>query len=279
MVQTVHLSRGSGWWIFAGGPAPLRDPPIEAREITVAPPRLSTQTPLGQHLSAPFRPSVRGTHLRRRQLQRRAHHPDNRAPRPAHLGRGAPGGRFRTRVGHHKGTTQGHNGPKRRRSRWLVTVTAGFIYGDTCAQPAPFGFRVDGTATVEAESQCKIKIAVDADIFDSNPNVVGVADTKYPRARGQTPRSSAAPWAPRSALGVPGSCAADHELDRRLQHTPPARPPSRRRAWSPPRGAGVPASMSGMTWGSSAAAWARPVKKRMPSVYRRPSGIGVSPPA
>jgi hypothetical protein len=59
-----------------------------------------------------------------------------------------------------------------------VTVTAGFIYGDTCAQPAPFGFRVDGTATVEAESQCKSKIAVDADIFDSNLNVVGVADTK-----------------------------------------------------------------------------------------------------
>ena len=53
MVQTVHLS-----WLglvdFAGGPAPLRDPPIEAREITGAPPRLSTQTPLGQQLSASF---------------------------------------------------------------------------------------------------------------------------------------------------------------------------------------------------------------------------------
>src|SRR5262249_2936014 len=40
-----------------------------------------------------------------------------------------------------------------------------------------------------------------------------------------------------------------------------------------------PASMSGMTSWSSAAAWARPVKKRMPSVYRRPSGMGMSPPA
>ena len=46
MVQTVHPS-----WLglvdFVGGPAPLRDPPIEAREITVASPRLSTQTLLG----------------------------------------------------------------------------------------------------------------------------------------------------------------------------------------------------------------------------------------
>src|SRR5262245_47180783 len=40
-----------------------------------------------------------------------------------------------------------------------------------------------------------------------------------------------------------------------------------------------PASMRGITWGSSAAAWARPVKKRMPRVYRRPRGIGMSPPA
>jgi hypothetical protein len=43
MVQSVHLS-----WLglvdFAGGPAPLRDPPIEACEITVATLRLSTQT-------------------------------------------------------------------------------------------------------------------------------------------------------------------------------------------------------------------------------------------
>jgi len=58
--------------------------------------------------------------------------------------------------------------------------------GSTCPQPAPFGFRLDGTATVEAESQCKSKIAVDAEVFyfDSNLNVVGVADTKVVKLPG-----------------------------------------------------------------------------------------------
>ena len=64
--------------------------------------------------------------------------------------------------------------------------TAGFLCGSTCPQPAPFGFRLDGTATVEAESQCRSKIAVDAEIFyfDSNLNVVGVADTKVVKLPG-----------------------------------------------------------------------------------------------
>lgn len=58
--------------------------------------------------------------------------------------------------------------------------SAGFLCSSTCPQPAPFGFRLSGTAIVEAESQCKNKIAVDAKVFyfNSNFDVVGVADSK-----------------------------------------------------------------------------------------------------
>jgi hypothetical protein len=75
------------------------------------------------------------------------------------------------------------------------------------------------------------------------------------------------------------SGTADDELDRRLR--------VRRRRFLPVDDAGgelagtqaSPAAINGMTWGSSDTAWARPVKKRMPRVYKRPRGIGESPPA
>src|SRR5262245_46898526 len=50
----------------------------------------------------------------------------------------------------------------------------------TCAQPGPFGFRVEGAAVVRTEAHCRGTVAVDARIyyFDTEFQVSGVADLK-----------------------------------------------------------------------------------------------------
>jgi hypothetical protein len=60
--------------------------------------------------------------------------------------------------------------------------TAGFCGTAVCPQPPPFGFRVEGTAVINTEPQCRNEIAADAVVFyfdnDQTLNIVGTANPK-----------------------------------------------------------------------------------------------------